>query len=84
MSKQCHCYFDCNIEPVESIELRLTLPFKVRDKEKLTELEKVGACGVLVSQVERPFRNNGRAYISGIAFKSEQCDKLRNWQGLFI
>ncbi len=77
-SKVC----DCEITVIKEIKVSLTYPFKPRDTDDLTKMKAIGACGIVINSYTKALRND-RTYVQGLAFKSEQCETLRNWHSIF-
>lgn len=72
----------CEVEILTSLDVNVRTPYAARDKLELQTLADAGACGIVVSQVNSE-RRHGRYYVTGVAFKASECDKIRRWQSVF-
>lgn len=72
----------CEVEVLTSLEVNVRTPYATRDQWELQTLADAGACGIVVTKVNSE-RRHGRYYVSGVAFKASECDKIRRWQSVF-
>lgn len=72
----------CEVEVLTSLDVNVRTPYAARDQWELQTLADAGACGIVVTKVSGE-RRYGRYYVSGVAFKASDCDKIRRWQSVF-